>query len=340
MTATLKDIAREVNRSVTTVSRALHDFEDVSPETRALVKRTALQMGYTPNVAAQRLQKQRADTIGLILPAFGPRLSDPHFADVLSAVTDTIAEAGFDLLISISDSEQKARELYNRKIKGRQLDSVLVVRTLCHDARIGFLQQYDMPFVVNGRTLDDLDFPFVDMDHQAGARILTQHLVELGHKRIAFATGSQNLAFVHFQIEGFQQTLAEYGLSTDESLVFEADLTQRGGYGAAHVLLSQEQPPTAILASSDLMALGIMSAAQDQGLVVGQDIAVAGFDDIPAAESSYPTLTTIRQPAAQAGRLLGQMLVDSAYGKPLHQAQVLLPPSLIIRQSTSLDLWL
>jgi LacI family transcriptional regulator len=153
-------------------------------------------------------------------------------------------------------------------------------------------------------------------------------------------TGPQNLAFVHFQIEGFRQTLAEHDLSTDETLVFESDLTQRGGYGAAHVLLSQEQPPTAILASSDLMALGVMSAAQDQGLVVGQDIAVAGFDDIPAAESSYPTLTTIRQPAAQTGRLLGQMLVDSACGKPLHQAQVLLPPSLIIRQSTSLDLWL
>jgi DNA-binding LacI/PurR family transcriptional regulator len=130
------------------------------------------------------------------------------------------------------------------------------------------------------------------------------------------------------------------GLSLDDDLIIEADLTQRGGYGAAQTLLSQSEPPTAIVASNDLMALGVMSAAQDQGLDVGRDIAIAGFDDIPLAETSHPTLTTVRLPAHRVGQLMGNMLVALARGETPAEPQVLVTPSLIIRQSTSLDLWL
>jgi DNA-binding LacI/PurR family transcriptional regulator len=134
--------------------------------------------------------------------------------------------------------------------------------------------------------------------------------------------------------------MGAHGLPIDESLIVEAELTQKGGYSAAQTLLSQGDPPTAVVASSDLMALGVMSAAQDQGLDVGRDIAVAGFDDIPLAETSHPTLTTVRQPAYRIGRRLGQMLVAAACGEPLSERHVLVEPSLIIRQSTDLDLWL
>ena len=176
MTVTLKDIARRVNRSVTTVSRALHDYDDVNEETRELVKRTAREMGYTPNVVAQRLQKRRADTLGLILPTFGPRLSDPHFGEVLAGVGDEVARAGFDLLISIADPDLDELEAYRQKISGRRIDGVLVVRTRCHDERVELLSGYSMPFVAYGRTLGDDGFPYVDVDHLAGMRALVQHL--------------------------------------------------------------------------------------------------------------------------------------------------------------------
>jgi len=337
---TLKDIARRVDRSVTTVSRALHDYDDVSEETRELVKRTAREMGYTPNVVAQRLQKRRTDTLGLILPTFGPRLSDPHFGEVLAGVGDEVARAGFDLLISIADPNLNELEAYHQKISGRRMDGMLVVRTRCHDERVEFLLSHNVPFVTYGRVLDDWDFPFVDVDHVAGMNSLVEHLSELGHQRIGLVSGAPEFTFVHYQLEGFRQAMALCALPVDENLIVEADLTQRGGYGAAHTLLSQEDPPTAIVASNDLMALGVMSAAQDNGLDVGQDIAVAGFDDIPLADTSHPTLTTVRQPAHRLGQLMGKVLVAVACDEPLTERHLLLEPSLIIRQSTNLDLWL
>ena len=340
MSVTLRDIARRVNRSVTTVSRALHDYEDVSQETRELVKRTAREMGYTPNVAAQRLQKRRADALGLILPASGPRLSDPHFGEVLAGVGDEVARAGFDLLISIAAPDLDELETYRQKTSGRRVDGVLVVRTRIHDRRVEFLLQRKLPFVAYGRVLDDWDFPYVDVDHEAGMQALIQHLADLGHRRIACIIGSPEFTFVHYQLQGFRQAMTAHALPIDESLIVEADMTQRGGYGAAQTLLSHSDPPTAIVASNDLMALGAMSAAQDHGLDVGRDIAVTGFDGIPLADTSHPTLTTVRQPAHRMGQLLGQMLVAVARGESLPDRRVLITPSLIIRQSTNLDLWL
>jgi DNA-binding LacI/PurR family transcriptional regulator len=340
VTVTLKDVALQVNRSITTVSRALHDCEDVSLETRQLVKRAAEQMGYAPNVAAQRLQKQRAETIGLILPSHGPRLSDPFFGDVLAGVADEIARAGFDLLINVAHSDVDEIEAYRQRISGRRVDSLLVVRPRCYDRRIQFLLERHMPFVVNGRVLEDWDFPSVDVDYVHGMRALVHHLSELGHRRVAFAAGAHDLTFVHYQIEGFRQAVAERGADTDDNLIVEGELTQRGGYDAAQVLLSQGTPPTAIVASNDLMALGVMSAVQDHGLEVGQDVAVAGFDDIPMAETSHPTLTTVRQPSYHLGKTLGQMLIVTALGEVPVRPRVLIEPSLIIRQSTNLDLWL
>jgi LacI family transcriptional regulator len=340
VSVTLKDVARQVNRSITTVSRALHGYEDVSQETRDLVRRAAREMGYTPNVVAQRLQKRRADTLALILSPFGPGLSDPHFGEVLAGVGDEIARASFDLLISIADPSTDELEAYRQKVSGRRVDGALVVRTRCHDKRIEFLLNSAMPFVAYGRVLDGWDYPYVDVDHAAGMGSVIQHFNDLGHRRIAFVAGSPDFTFVHYQLEGFRQAISVYGLSADESLIVEADLTQKGGYSAAQTLLSQGDPPSAIVASSDVMALGVMSAAQDQGLDVGRDIAVAGFDDIPLAETSHPTLTTVRQPAYPIGRRLGQMLVAAACGEPLSERHVLMEPSLIIRQSTDLDLWL
>jgi LacI family transcriptional regulator len=340
VSVTLKDVARRVDRSITTVSRALHGYEDVSQETRDLVRRAAHEMGYTPNVVAQRLQKRRADTVALILPPFGPGLSDPHFGEVLAGVGDEIARASFDLLISIANPGTDELEAYRQKVSGRRVDGVLVVRTHCHDERVKFLLDSQMPFVTYGRVLDDWDYPYVDVDHAEGMRSVIQHFNDLGHRRIACVAGSPDFTFVHYQLGGFRQAMGAHNLSIDESLIVEAELTQKGGYSAAQTLLSQGDPPTAVVASSDLMALGVMSAAQDQGLDVGRDIAVAGFDDIPLADTSHPTLTTVRQPAYPIGQRLGQMLVAAACGEPLSKRHVLMEPSLIIRQSTDLDLWL
>lgn len=334
MTVTLRDIARRVGKSVTTVSRALDNYDDVSPETRALVHQVAAEMGYTPSTLAQRLQKQRSETIGLILPTFGPRFSDPFFSEFIAGIGNQAAERGYDLLVSTRPPGDQEMDAYRQTMQGRQVDGFIIVRTRRQDDRIQFLRKANFPFVAFGRTDGPLDYPFVDEDSQLGMRLVAEHLIELGHRRIGLITGPQYLMFIHHRIQGFRDGLQKNGLTLKQSLVREADLTQRGGYTQTNLLLDLRAPPTAIVACNDLMAFGAMSAAQDRGLEVGKDIAITGFDDIPMAEYTHPPLTTLHQPIYKIGEQVCAMLIQLILGETLERDQIILRPRLEIRQSS------
>ncbi len=333
MSVTLKDIAERVGKSVTTVSRALHGYDDVSPETKALVHQVAEEMGYTPNIIAQRLQKQRTDTIGFILPTFGPRFSDPFFSEFLAGIGNKSAKLGYDLLVSTHPPGEEELRTYRRKVQSYLVDGFVIVRTRRHDARIEYLSQVDFPFVVFGRTESERVFPYVDEDSEYGMRLLAHHLADLGHQRIAFIAAPEELMFAHYRRRGFKEGLAEKGLQLDETMIVVGDLTQRDGFRQATLLLDQPNPPTAIAACNDLMALGAISAAQKRGLTVGKDIAITGFDNIPLAEHSHPPLTTIHQPIYQIGDMVCEKLIGLINGEKGEADQVLLQPSLIIRET-------
>jgi len=333
MPVTIKDIARRTGKSITTVSRALHDYDDVSAETRATVRRVADELGYTPNLLAQRLQKQRTDTLGFILPTFGPRFSDPFFSEFLAGIGNTAAEYGYDLLVSTQPPGEKELESYRKKVTGHQVDGFVVVRTRCQDQRIHYLREAGAPFVAFGRTEDDMDYPFVDEDGEAGMRLLARHLIGLGHRRIAYISPPLDFTFARYRLRGVQNALAEAGLALADDLLVFGDLTQRSGMAQARKLLTQPSPPAAIIAGNDLMALGAMSAVQQLGLQVGRDVAIAGFDDIPMAESAHPPLTTVHQPIYKIGQMLTEMLVKMIQGEAIESQQVLLQPQLMIRQS-------
>lgn len=334
MAVTLKDIAKAVGKSVSTVSSALNDYADVSQETKELVRRVAREMGYTPNIAAQQLRKRRADTLGLILPTFAPRFSDPFFSELLAGIGNQAAAYGFDLLVSVQAPGPDEEEAYRRMVSGRRVDGLLVVRTRRNDPRIAFLVERDFPFVAFGRTEQGFDFPYVDEDGVLGIRLATQHLIERGHRRIAFIAPPCELMFAVHRMAGFRRTLEESGLALDESLIVAGDLTQRNGHELAGDLLERPDRPTAIVACNDLMALGAMAAAQERGLVVGQDIAITGFDDILPAQYSHPPLTTIHQPIYQIGGMICEMLIQCIRGEELVERHVLLEPSLIVRRSS------
>jgi LacI family transcriptional regulator len=185
MAVTIKDIARRVGLSVTTVSRALNDFDDVNVETKELIRRTAAEMGYVPNSLAQRFQKRKTDTIGLILPTFGPRFSDPFFSELLAGIGNKAASQGYDLLVSTRPPGEDELLAYRQMVQGHRVDGLIVVRTRCQDERIEYLRSVQFPFVVFGRTEGELDFPFVDEDGASGMRLVADHLVSLGHRRIA-----------------------------------------------------------------------------------------------------------------------------------------------------------
>jgi LacI family transcriptional regulator len=340
MTATLKDIARRLNISVTTVSRALAGYSDVAEKTRQRVQQAAREMGYYPNITARQLQKRRTDTLAFIIPTHGPRFSDPFFSELLAGIGNEAGRHGYALLVSTqSPNGDSEREEYQQVVHGRRADGAIVVRTRRIDERIRFLCEEGFPFVAFGRTNLDYDFSYVDEDSYAGLSLLTQHLIDLGHHHIGFISPPRDLTFAQFRLAGFHDTLQTNGIALPESLVVEGDLTQSGGVEAARGLLSLDPRPTAIIACNDLMALGVISAAQKMGLSIPKDLSVGGFDDIPLAEHAIPALTTVRQPIYEIGQRLSRMLVGLIQ-HPIepegdHPPKALLTPELIIRGSCS-----
>ncbi len=334
MPVTLQDIADKVGLSIATVSRALAGTSSVAPETRDLVLSAAEEMGYHPNVMARRLQKQRTDTLGFVIPTFGPRFSDPFFSELLAGIGNEAAEHNYDLLVSTCAPGPKELQGYHRLVEERRVDGLLVVRTRRRDPRIAYLLEREFPFVAFGRSDLDVDFPYLDEDGYQGMRVLTQHLIDQGHRRIAYISAPWELVFSQYRFDGYRAALEANGLACDDSLVMTGCLTDACGYEAGRELLCRENWPSAVIACNDLMALGVISAAQECGLKVGQDVAVAGFDDIPLAKFAQPSLTTVRQPIYQIGRRICSMLLQLLQGEVLENPHVLMEPELIIRSST------
>jgi DNA-binding LacI/PurR family transcriptional regulator len=164
-------------------------------------------------------------------------------------------------------------------------------------------------------------------------RQLTQHLVDLGHRRIAYISAPPNLMFASYRLRGYRQALDANTIPFDGSLTVVGELTQRSGYGAGRDLLTRDECPTAVIACNDLMALGVISAAQGLGLTVGRDVAVAGFDDITLAEHAHPPLTTVGQPIYEIGQRICEMLIRLLQGETLEERHVVLQPQLIVRES-------
>lgn len=331
---TLKDLAARLGLSITTISRALAGYSDVAEGTRQRVQQAAKEMGYVPDFTARRLQKGRTDTIGFVIPTSGPRFSDPYFSELLAGIGNAAARHSFDLLVSTCAPDTPEEDAaYRHKAEGHLVDGLLVVRTRVKDRRIEYLSRIGFPFVVFGRSDLDVDFPYVDEDGFRGLELVTQHLIDLGHRRIACIAPPQELMFSVYRCAGLEATLEHNGLSIEPAYFAQSDLTQRGGFRAMNELLDLSPPPTAVIACNDLMALGAVSAAQKRGLIVGRDVAITGFDDIPLAEHSHPPLTTVRQPIYDIGRQICEMLIRVIQGEETNERHVLLQPELVIRES-------
>ncbi len=335
MAVTIRDIANQVGKSITTVSRALNDYDDVAPATKEQVRAAAQSLGYSPNSLAQRLQKRTSDTIGLVMPTARPRFTDPFFSELLAGVGNSAARLGYDLLLATRAPGESEIATYEAGIATQRVDGFIVVRTRRDDARINLLRRRNFPFVAFGRVEGPLDFAFVDEDGVAGMRAIVRHLHALGHRHLACIASPAELMFTHHRLQGVRTTWHELGHPAESLQIVEADLTQRGGYDAACALLDDEAArPTAICACNDLMAIGAMTAAQERGLQVGVDLSVTGFDNTTMAEHSHPPLTTADQPIHEIGGTLCELLVRRLRDEHAPPEQVVMTPALIVRHST------
>lgn len=335
MRARLVDVAREAQVSITTASRALGGFADVSPATRRIVEDIARRLEYVPNLSAQRLRRRRTDMIGLILPADKAGFGEPFFSEFLAGVGEEAAALDRHVLLAAHPPGSAGeRETYLRVVRGGMVDGVVLTRLRWRDERVRLLQERGFPFVAFGRTGTNRGFPFIDEDSVAGLGLLVDHLVHLGHHRIAFVAGPDDLTLTRHRFRGFTEAMSRHRLPVSDRMIAQGTLRRESGAEAIGRFFDSRLRPTAIVFCNDMMALGGMEAAAQRGLVVGRDVSIAGFDGIAAGEHTTPGLTTIRQPIGEIGRLVCRTLVASIEGESAVPAQVLLTPELVVRGST------
>jgi LacI family transcriptional regulator len=339
MTTTIHDVARHLNLSITTVSRALDGYDDVAEETRQRVLEVARELGYTPNRAARQLRRQRSDTIGYVLPTSAPRFSDPFFSEFIAGLGDEATAQNLDLLVSVAPPfTDIERQVYERWTHGRKVDGLVLNRMRLNDWRVQYLAQSGFPFVTQERSLDSLDYASVEVDGRFWVKTLVEHLFSMGHRRIAYVGASSELKIQADRFQGYEEALHDAGLGIEATWVIEGDLTAESGYRAGAQLLALPEPPTAIVCVDDVTAIGVMHAAHEYGRVIGQDLAVAGFDGIVGFEHTQPSLTTVNQPVYQIARRLVQMLATIITGGILEEKHVQIQPVLEIRESTTSQL--
>ena len=327
---TLSEVALAARVSPMTASRAINNRSGVSRETQEHVLKVASDLGYVVNRAAQKLSGGKSHIVGVI----ATDLENQFTSALIAGTSEAAWEAGYETLI-YSHVEREKRPSGSVMQLLRQIsDGVIAVLPL-EFGYLGELASINIPIITVDHRGEHAEFPSVATDSYEGARAAVKHLIELGHRRIAYITGDERLASAMDRRHAYTETVAQYGLIFDPSLIAVGDFSQNGGFKATAKLLSLPNPPTAIFAANDLSAFGAIAAIREAGLRVPDDISVVGFDDISAASQFFPALTTVRQPLHQIGRSAVNTLLALIAGLEPASPQVTLPTELIVRASTS-----
>lgn len=328
---TIRDVARQAGVSISTVSHVVNNSRAVSKESRSRVLQAMNQLDYKPNALAQNLRRQQTYTIGMIVPDS----ANPFFAEVARGIEDTSFEQNHSVILCNTDGDVDKQTTHTDLLIKNQVAGILFVAAGISTELVENLQARRVPVVVVDREVPDVNVDTVLTNHLQGGRLATKHLWDLGHRRIACISGGSNLSPSAERLTGYQQILQETGILFDESLVLRGDFQYVSGYEAARQLLAQADPPTAVFACNDLMAVGVISAATELGLRVPQDLSVVGFDDVRLASFTNPPLTTVAQPKYEIGVIATEMLLARVQNIDAPTRLKRLDTTLVIRQSTA-----
>lgn len=330
MGVTIRDVAERAKVSISTVSRVLNDTCNVHEDKRIRVLEAAAELGYTPNPAAQSLHSMKTGAIGILLPY----VSGEFFAELLNGIDAAAQEGGRLLLISTSHNSEDELEAALRGMY-RRVDGILVMAPVTTADAVLKRAPHDIPVVFMNTRTERSDIPLITFDNYSGMRSMTEHLIARGHTRIGFITGPATAFDAQERFRGYREALKAAGIAFSEDLVVDGQYTQRAGYDGTKHLLRLETRPTAIMTSNDDAALGAMSALREAQLRIPEDVALCGFDDIPSAAFTVPSLTTVHVPVRELGKQSVELLeaaIDT--GLKASQASFKLPLELRLRGST------
>lgn len=331
MSVTIRDVARRAGVSISTVSRVLNDTCPVREDKRRLVLDAAQALGYTPNPAALSLLNKRTGGLGVLLPF----VSGEFFSELLHGLDQAAQDAGLFLVVSTShrhsDEFQKAIRVLDKRV-----DGLIVMAPELDATGAALILKTESPVVLINTYADGLSADVFNFDNHAGARALTQHLLDGGHRRIALILGPPLSRDAQERARGYREAMAQAGVADTADLVFAGGYTREDGYAAAVAIAAVTPRPTAIVAANDYCAMGVISALHALGIAVPGEIAVGGFDGLPSGQYTLPPLTTVRVPIGEIGHRavsrLAARLRGEDDGTPHHKHFV--PVELIIREST------
>lgn len=325
----MSDVAKLANVSPATVSRVLSQPELVSVKTRRKVMEVIKQVNYKPHLVARQFRTQETKIILVVVPD----ITSAFFSKVLRGIEHVAIEHGYQVILGdTEDTVEREKEYVNLLLQKQADGMVLLTARLNKESLEEISKNY--PIVLACEYIDGLNVPTVSIDNISSARKATEHLINLGHTKIAHITGSIHVVLSRDRLRGFQQAMISHNLEVESAYIQEGDSSFESGYQQMLKLLAIEEPPTAVFAFNDDMAMGAMKAAKERGITVPDNLAIVGFDNIKMSSIIEPKLTTVDQPKYEIGTKAMELLIKLINGELPFKKQIVLKDKLMIREST------
>lgn len=326
---TIYQVAERAGVSLSTVSRVLNGKASVNKVLKERVEKAVKELNYRPNSVARSLANNRTDSVGVLVP----ELNAPFFGDLMQAVESTLRAADKHVIISVGrnclETEKDAVEF----LISRNCDALIMHAEALSDEYLLELNQSKLPVALVNRQVEGLPDACTSLDNEKGGYLATRHLLELGHKDIAYISGPTDKCDASLRLEGHKRALSEAGLPINPQLIFNGDYSEEDGKIGLLELMARDVPFTALVCANDWMASGAISCARDLGMSLPHDLSVVGFDDVVFAHHVFPRLTTVSNPIAEMAEMSAKYILNKVYGQA-NNVQLYFEPSLVVREST------
>ncbi len=324
----MTDVAKLANVSTATVSRVIQNPDAVKEKTRVKVLQAIEELNYQPNVLARYFRRTETKTILVMVPS----IENNVFPQMIAGIDLIANQSGYKVLLGNTYQDPDKAYSYLEELKQKQVDGVILLTTRLDNNVITDIADH-YPVVLTSDFIAGLNVPTVAIDNISSARNAVEHLLQLGHKRVGMITGPLDIPLSRDRLKGYRQALLENDIGVDGVLIQEGDHKYDSGYNQMNKFLALDNPPTAIFAANDSMAMGAVKAVKAHGLRVPEDIGVVGFDNIQFSDIFEPSLTTVAQPFMEMGQRSMELLLKQINGETLTKNQHVLDTRLIIRDS-------
>ncbi|WP_147803562.1 LacI family DNA-binding transcriptional regulator [Alkalicoccus halolimnae] len=336
MTVTIKDVAKIAKVAPSTVSRVISDSPRISDRTKEKVREAMKELGYHPNFNARSLASQSTKTIGVVMPnSANKTFQNPFFPEVIRGISTKSHQLDYGLYLSTGQSDDEILEEVQDMVQGKRVDGIIILYSKVNDKVLDYLNTQDFPFTLIGRPYDEThrNISYVNNDNFKAAKTVTEYLLLLGHKRIAFVGGNLDYVLTIDHMEGYHRALQNAGIEPREEYVVFHEELQEGGQEAVIDLLSLSYPPTALIVADDIMTFGVMRMLNEMDVHVPDDISIISFNNVMISELSAPPMTTVDINIYSLGYEAANLLIDQILHTGIEARKVIVPHKMVKRET-------